>query len=156
MYITNQLYEDKSLRGDVVSGVSSVAGVLLEWFKTLSVAYCGRDKFKDVHVMSDDEEEPPREDPNARVKPFETTKYTYGLRKKTKQEIEAEMKAVEEEEQEEEQAAQNQMDSLFFSPESGRVKNLNSDLFKSPFDTTKFLKELRSSRYRTNLPQIYK
>lgn len=49
------------------------------------------------------------------------------------------------------------MEELFFSPHSGAVKKLNQDIFKSTFDTSKFMRELRShTHYRTSLPRIYK
>ncbi len=156
VFIANSIHNDRQLDPAYISSFSAAAGLILAWLKHLVVAYCGREKFRDVHVMSDDEEEPVREDPTARIKPFQSTKYTYGIRKKTKQEIEQETKAIAEEEQEEERQRRSDMEELFFSPNSGPVKQLNSDLYKSPFDASNFMKELRSHKHHTGLPQVYK
>ena len=103
VYIAKQLHSNRLLEPVFVGSVDAAAGYITEWLHCLVVSFCGRNKFRDVHVMSDDEEEPLKEDPRAKIKPFSETKYTYGLRKKTKHEVEEEIKAIQEEEQQEDE-----------------------------------------------------
>ena len=70
VFIAKQLHSHKLLEPVYVGSVSAAAGLITEWLHCLVISFCGRSKFKDVNVMSDDEEEPIKEDPRAKIKPF--------------------------------------------------------------------------------------